>query len=50
MALGHNFDGRVTAILGTHTHVPTADQMILVLVPPTKRMLECVGIMTRLLE
>ena len=29
MALGHNFDGRVTAILGTHTHVPTADQMIL---------------------
>ena len=29
MAFGHNFDGRVTAILGTHTHVPTADQMVL---------------------
>lgn len=28
-ALGHYADGRVTAILGTHTHVPTADQKIL---------------------
>ncbi len=25
MAIGHFFDGRVTAIVGTHTHVPTAD-------------------------
>jgi 2',3'-cyclic-nucleotide 2'-phosphodiesterase / phosphoenolpyruvate phosphatase len=24
-ALGHHYDGRVSAILGTHTHVPTAD-------------------------
>lgn len=28
-ALGHYADGRVTAMLGTHTHVPTADQKIL---------------------
>jgi len=26
---GHYFDGKVTAILGTHTHIPTADQKIL---------------------
>ncbi len=29
MALGHFLDGRVTAVLGTHTHVPTADAMLL---------------------
>lgn len=28
-ALGHHLDGRVTAVLGTHTHVPTADARIL---------------------
>jgi len=28
-ALGHYADGRVTAIFGTHTHVPTADAKIL---------------------
>lgn len=28
-ALGHYLDGRVTAVLGTHTHVPTADAKIL---------------------
>jgi len=28
-ALGHYLDGRVTAIFGTHTHVPTADQKVL---------------------
>ena len=28
-AFGHYFDGKVTAILGTHTHVPTADARIL---------------------
>lgn len=27
--LGRYLDGRVTAVLGTHTHVPTADEMIL---------------------
>ncbi len=25
LALGHYLDGRVTAVVGTHTHVPTAD-------------------------
>ncbi|MFZ2803834.1 MAG: TIGR00282 family metallophosphoesterase [Patescibacteria group bacterium] len=28
-ALGHYADGRVTAVFGTHTHVPTADAKIL---------------------
>ncbi len=29
VALGWYLDGRVTAVLGTHTHIPTADQRIL---------------------
>jgi metallophosphoesterase (TIGR00282 family) len=29
MAMGHFADGRVSAMLGTHTHVPTADAQIL---------------------
>jgi len=29
MAIGHFFDGAVTAVVGTHTHVPTADTRIL---------------------
>ncbi len=29
VAMGWYLDGRVTAVLGTHTHVPTADQRIL---------------------
>ena len=28
-ALGHLLDGRVSAVIGTHTHVPTADERIL---------------------
>jgi metallophosphoesterase (TIGR00282 family) len=28
-AYGHFFDGKVSAILGTHTHIPTADAKIL---------------------
>lgn len=28
-AMGYYLDGRVTAVLGTHTHVPTADETIL---------------------
>ena len=28
-AFGHYFDGQVSAILGTHTHIPTADAKIL---------------------
>ncbi|MFO1036770.1 MAG: TIGR00282 family metallophosphoesterase [Geminicoccaceae bacterium] len=30
LALGHAFDGRVSAVVGTHTHVPTADARVLV--------------------
>jgi metallophosphoesterase (TIGR00282 family) len=29
MAFSHAFDGRVTAVVGTHTHVPTADYQVL---------------------
>ncbi len=29
VALGWHFDGRVSAILGTHTHIPTADAWVL---------------------
>ena len=28
-AFGHSFDGQVSAVIGTHTHVPTADARIL---------------------
>lgn len=28
-AMGHYLDGRVSAVLGTHTHIPTADHRIL---------------------
>ena len=28
-AFGHFFDGKVSAIIGTHTHIPTADAKIL---------------------
>lgn len=28
-AFAYNFDGRISALLGTHTHVPTADQRVL---------------------
>jgi len=30
MAMAHYLDGRVSAVIGTHTHVPTADHQILV--------------------
>ena len=29
MAMGHFFDGKATMVVGTHTHVPTADFRIL---------------------
>jgi hypothetical protein len=29
MAMGWYLDGRVTAVIGTHTHVPTADEQVL---------------------
>ena len=45
MALAHFFDGRVTAVVGTHTHIPTADQHILEKVHSIKQILVCVEIM-----
>ena len=29
MAFAHHFDGRVSAVIGTHTHMPTADEQVL---------------------
>jgi calcineurin-like phosphoesterase len=29
MAMGWHLDGRVTAMVGTHTHIPTADTRVL---------------------
>ena len=29
MAMGHLFDGKATAVIGTHTHVPTSDTVVL---------------------
>ena len=29
LAMGHMLDGRVSAVWGTHTHVPTADAQVL---------------------
>ena len=29
VAMGWYLDGRVTAMVGTHTHIPTADEMVL---------------------
>ena len=29
MAMGHEFDGKVSLVVGTHTHIPTADARIL---------------------
>lgn len=29
MAMGHFLDGRVSAVIGTHSHIPTADTMVL---------------------
>ena len=29
MAIGHFFDGYTTCVVGTHTHVPTADTRVL---------------------
>ena len=29
VAMGWHLDGRVTAVLGTHTHIPTADERVI---------------------
>ena len=29
MAMGYLFDGKATMVVGTHTHIPTSDHMIL---------------------
>ena len=34
-AMGWHLDGRVSAVWGTHTHVPTADEEICPAAPPT---------------
>ena len=46
-AMGHFVDGRATALIGTHTHVPTADEQILVKAPPISAMPACAAISIR---
>jgi metallophosphoesterase (TIGR00282 family) len=29
LAMGHSFDGRISLVIGTHTHVPSADHQVL---------------------
>ena len=48
MAIGHYFDGKSTCVVGTHTHVPTADTRILEKEQLIKLILVCVEIMTQL--
>ena len=42
MAIGYFFDGKVTAVVGTHTHVPTSDHRILKKGQLIKLILVCV--------
>ena len=47
MAMGHFYDGKATAVVGTHTHVPTADTRILIMERLIKLTLECAEITIR---
>ena len=49
MATGHFFDGIATCVVGTHTHVPTADTRILEKALHIRLILECVVIIILLL-
>ena len=40
IAFGYYVDGRVSAVLGTHTHVPTGDEKILPKAQLSNAMLE----------
>ena len=46
-ALANYLDGKVTAVIGTHTHVPTSDLRIFLMAQHIKQMPECVVIMIR---
>ena len=47
-AMGHFVDGRASALIGTHTHVPTADEQILAAAaPPISAMPACAAISIR---
>ena len=50
MAIGHFFDGLMTCVVGTHTHVPTADTRILEKGTAYQTILECAEIIIQLLE
>ncbi len=38
MAMGYLFDGKATMVVGTHTHVPTSDYIIMEKEQPIKQM------------
>ena len=46
MAMGHFCDGRASLVVGTHTHVPTADAKFSPMARPIKLMPVCAAIMT----
>ena len=43
--MGHYADGRASLVVGTHTHIPTADLRILPVEQPIRQMLVCAAIM-----
>ena len=43
IALGRFLDGKVSAVIGTHTHVQTADEQIFPAAPPSCATRECAG-------
>lgn len=47
LALAYYLDGRVTAVVGTHTHVQTADEKVCPRAPATSPIWGCAGPSTR---
>jgi metallophosphoesterase (TIGR00282 family) len=45
MAMGHFCDGRASLVVGTHTHVPTADAQILLENVPAVRQIRGIGLL-----
>ena len=46
LAFAHSFDGTVSFVVGTHTHVPTSDHQILAAGPRSRRTPACAAITT----
>ena len=44
LAAGYLFDGKVTMVVGTHTHIPTSDHRVMKMEPLIKQTSECAEI------